>query len=167
MKIVFTKNILLCALVALAAFPGIILSAQHSNIVENFSGHFSREGNSGSPSRTTRNNIYIKFFKDRWIIMLYVPYPYATSVEPSVITRVFEEAKNKTSGSAYIKGTFGQLSESATVHIERYSYLEDRIVFECGSLAPCTIKLGEGYLELIKPGVITEHIIRYNHVPTQ
>ena len=99
--------------------------------------------------------------------MLYVPYPYATSVEPSVITRVFEEAKNKTSGSAYIKGTFGQLSESATVHIERYSYLEDRIVFECGSLAPCTIKLGEGYLELIKPGVITEHIIRYNHVPTQ
>jgi len=77
--------------------------------------------------------------------MLFVPYPYATSVEPSAITRVFE----------------------VTVHIERYGYLEDRLVFECGSLAPCTIKLGEGYMELIKPGVINEHIIRYNHVATE
>jgi hypothetical protein len=167
MKTVFIKNILLCALVALAAFPGIILSAQQSGNVENFFGHYSREGNNGSPSRTTRNNIYIKFFKNRWIAMLYVPYPYATSVESSMITRVFEEAKKMTSGASYLKGTFRQLSESATVHIERYGYLEDRIVFECGSLAPCTIKLGEGYLDLIKPGVINEHIIRYNHVPIQ
>lgn len=167
MKIVFTKNILLYALVAFAIFPGINVSAQQSSSLENFSGHFSRDGNSGSPSRTTRNNIYIKFFEDRWIGMLYVPYPYAISVESAVITRVFEEAKKMTSGAAYIKGTFGQLSESATVHIERYGYLEDRIVFECGSLAPCTIKLGEGYLDLIKPGVINEHIIRYNHVPAR
>ncbi|MEE8364699.1 MAG: hypothetical protein V3R76_02850 [Gammaproteobacteria bacterium] len=167
MKTIFTKNILLCALVAFTIFPGINVSAQQSNSAEIFSGHFSRDGNNGSPSRTTRNNIYIKFFNNRWIAMLYVPYPYATSVESSVITRVFEEAKKMTSGASYLKGTFGQLSESATVHIERYGYLEDRIVFECGSLAPCTIKLGDGYLDLIKPGVITEHIIRYNHVPTQ
>ena len=98
--------------------------------------------------------------------MLYVPYPYANSVGSSVINRVFEAARKKTSGSAYIKGTFGELIEPATVHIERYGYLEDRIVFECGSLAPCTIKPEKGYLELIKPGVINEHIIRYDHVIT-
>ncbi len=70
-----------------------------------------------------------------------------------------------TTVAAYLKGTFGQLSELATVNIERYGYLEDRIVFECGSLAPCTIKLAEGYLDLIKPGIINEHIIRFNYIP--
>jgi hypothetical protein len=167
MKKLITKNILLFTLVTMLAFPGLTLAVETSTIGENLSGHFSRAGNSGSPSETARNNIYIKLFENRWIAMLYIPYPYATSVEPSVITRVFEAAKKKTTGSAYMKGTFGQLSESATVHIERYGYLEGRLVFECGSLAPCTIKLGEGYLELIKPGVINEHIIRYNHVATE
>ena len=167
MKKIFTINILLFALITIVVFPGLNLAARTSTIGENLSGHFSRAGNNDSPSETARNNIYIKLFENRWIAMLYVPYPYATSVEPLAITRVFEAAKKQTTGSAYMKGTFGQLSESATVHIERYGYLEDRLVFECGSLAPCTIKLGEGYLELIKPGVINEHIIRYNHVATE
>ena len=167
MKAILTKKILLCALLAMAAYPGIIFSAQHSSSTEDFSGHFSRDGNDGSPAETARNNIYIKFFEDRWIAMLYIPYPYATSVESSAITRAFEAAKKKTTGSSYLKGKFGELSETATVHIESYGYLEDRIVFECGSLAPCTIKLGDGYLDLIKPGVINEHIIRYNHVSTE
>jgi hypothetical protein len=164
MKIVISKKLLVCTILAIAILPGIGLTAQSSTRGEVFAGHYSRDGNNGSPSETTRNNIYIKFFEDRWIGMLYVPYPYATSVESSMITRVFEAAKKKTSGSAYLRGKFGQLNESATVQIERYGYLEDRIVFECGSLSPCTIKLGEDYLELIKPGVINEHIIRYNHV---
>jgi hypothetical protein len=164
MKIVISKKLLVCTILAIAILPGIGLTGQSSTRGEVFSGHYSREGNNDSPSETTRNNIYIKFFEDRWIGMLYVPYPYATSVESSMITQVFEAAKKKTSGSAYLRGKFGQLNESATVQIERYGYLEDRIVFECGSLSPCTIKLGEGYLELIKPGVINEHIIRYSHV---
>ena len=98
--------------------------------------------------------------------MLFVPYPYATSVDASVITRVFDTAKKQTSTGSYLKGKFGLLNEAATVHIERYGYLEDRVVFECGSLAPCTIRFGAGFLELIKPGVINEHIIRYDHVAT-
>lgn len=167
MKTKFTKNILIGMLLTIAAFPGIILSAQHSNTVENLSGYYSRDGNNGSPSRTTRNNIYIKFFEERWIAILYIPYPSATSVESSVIGKVFQEAKKKTTGSAYLRGKFGLLEEPATVHIEKYSYLEDRVLFECGSLAPCTIRFSEDYLELIKPGIITEHIIKYNHVDTQ
>ena len=166
MKTTFTNKILSFVLLVMATFPGIGFSDQHSTGVEDISGHFSREGNNGSPSETARNNIYLKFFEDRWIAMLYVPYPYATGVESSAITRVFEAAKKKTSGSSYLKGKFGELSETATVHIERYGYLDDRIVFECGSLAPCTIKLGDGYLDLLKPGIINEHIIRYNHVST-
>jgi hypothetical protein len=164
MKPTFTKNILLYTLLAAVVFPGIVLSAQQANITENLSGYFSRDGNNASPSETTRNNIYIKFFEDRWIVTLFIPYPYATSVDSSMIERAFQEAKKKTSGSSYLRGKFGQLAESATVQIERYGYLEDRIVFECGSLSPCTIKIGTDYLDLIKPGMINEHIIRYNHV---
>ncbi len=129
-----------------------------------YAGHFSREGNNQSPSETTNNNIYIKIFDNRWIALLYVPFPYAKSVAPSTITQVFEQAKNQTSTSSYLRGKFGYLEQLATVQIERFGYLEDRLVFECGSLSPCTIKLYDDYLELYKPGMINEHIIKYNHV---
>ncbi len=162
MKATLTKKVLICTLLVMAAF-----TAQHSNAAESLSGYYSRDGNNGTPSRTTRNNIYIKFFEDRWIGMLYIPYPSATSVESSVIESVFNKAKTKTTGSAYLRGKFGHLEEPATVQFERYGYLEDRVVFECGSLSPCTIRFSEDYLELIKPGVITEHIIKYNHVAIQ
>jgi hypothetical protein len=98
--------------------------------------------------------------------MLFIPYPYAIDVEAPVVTQVFDAARKQTSTAALMKGKFGLLSEIATIQIERYGYLGDRIVFECGSMAPCTIRLGDGYLELIKPGVINEHIVRYNHVAT-
>jgi hypothetical protein len=167
MKKIFFKSILLSALTGLAVFPGITLSGQQANTMDIYAGHFSMEGNNQSPSRNINNNIYIKLFKNQWIAMLYIPYPYATTVNSSAITRVFEQAKSQTSGSSYLRGTFGQLSEPATVHIERFGYLEDRLVFECGSLSPCTIRLSDDYLELIKPGVINEHIIKYNHVIDQ
>ena len=167
MKNIFFKTFLLSALMVITVFPGVSLSAQQANKMDIFSGHFSMEGNNESPSQTINNNIYIKIFENQWIAMLFVPYPYATTVSSSAITRVFEQAKKQTSGSAYLRGTFGQLSEPATVQIEKFGYLEDRLVFECGSLAPCTIRLGEDYLELIKPGVINEHIIKYNHVTDQ
>jgi hypothetical protein len=131
---------------------------------ESLDGYYAREGNDGSPAQAAGNNIYIRFFPDRWIGMLFLPWPYATEVDPATIPRVFDAARAQTTSSAYLRGDFGLLQQKATLHIERYGYLEDRIVFECGSLAPCTIRLGEGYLELIKPGVINEHIVRYRHV---
>jgi len=164
MKKIFFKNILLSTLMVIAVFPGVTLSAQQANKMDIFSGHFSMEGNNDSPAQTINSNIYIKIFKNQWIATLYIPYPYATTVNSSAITKVFEEAKRQTSGSSYLRGTFGQLSELATIHIEKFGYLEDRLIFECGSLAPCTIRLSDDYLELIKPGVINEHIIKYNHV---
>ena len=167
MKKVFFKTVLLSTLMVIAVLPGVSLSAQQANKMDIFSGHFSMEGNNESPSQTINNNIYIKIFENQWIALLYVPYPYATTVSSSAITRVFEEAKKQTSGSSYLRGTFGQLSEPATIHIEKFGYLEDRLIFECGSLSPCTIRLGDDYLELIKPGVINEHIIKYNHVIDQ
>lgn len=148
--------------------PTSVFSQQTTDV---FSGHFAREGNNASPAKNINSNIYIKLFKDQdlsqWVITLFVPYPYAATVKPAVIEKVFEQVKKQTTGSSYIRGTFGQLAEKATVQIERFGYMEDNIIFECGSLAPCTIKMADGYLELIKPGVINEHIIKYNHVVDQ
>jgi hypothetical protein len=160
------KATLLGILLVCTSFPAIVSGASQAGLNEDLSGHYSRDGNSGSPSKTAGNNIYIKFFADRWLGMLFIPYPYATGVEAPVVTRVFEAARKQTGSAALMKGKFDLLSEAATIQIERYGYLEDRIVFECGSLAPCTIKMGDGFLELIKPGVINEHIIRYSHVAT-
>ena len=157
----FTGLLLLCL-----AFPVLAFGAEKGAYNETLSGYYAREGNGGSPAKAAGNNIYIRFFEDRWLGMLFLPYPYAESVDKATITRVFDAARAKTSSSAYLRGTFDELDEKATLHIERYGYIEDRVIFECGSLAPCTIKLGDGYLELIKPGVINEHIIRYQHVAT-
>ena len=151
-------------LVIIAGHAASSLAAPAAGSTAITAGHFSREGNSQSPSETTRNNIYIKFFDNQWIAVMHVPYPYATTVDSATITHAMEQAKKKTNTSSYLRGTFGHLEEPATIQIEKYGHIEDRIVFECGSLSPCTIKLGEGYLELIKPGVINEHIIKYNHV---
>lgn len=152
------------AIALTVAMPCAALSQQTPIDTDALLGHYSREGNNESPSRTINNNIYIKLFENNWIATLYVPQPSAESVLPETITRVLEQAKSESSTSAYIRGKFGLLEQNATVHIEKFGFIEDQIIYECGSLAPCTIKLHEGFLELIKPGVINEHIIKYHHV---
>jgi hypothetical protein len=146
------------------AIPGITFSQDLASPVDMYSGHYSREGNNGSPSAAINHSTYIKLFEDQWIVTLYIPLPYSASVDSTAITKVLDQAKKQTTTSAYLRGKFGQLTELATVQVEKFGYLEDRIVFECGSLAPCTITLGDGFLELIKPGMLNEHIIRYTHV---
>jgi len=151
-------------LFAAYTFTQLAWSATPSGIGENRAGYYARQGNDGTPAKAAGNNIYIKFFDDRWIAVLYIPYPYAKVVKPSAINRVFERARAQVSTGSFIRGGFGELDQPATFRFERYGYLEDRVVFECGSLSPCTIRFGNDDLELIKPGVINEHIIRYEHV---
>ena len=131
---------------------------------ENLDGFYAREGNDDTPAKTAGNNIYLKFFPDRWVVLLFVPYPYARDVGAGQINRVFGAARDKTETPSFLRGDFGLLEEKATAQIERYGYHEDRILFECGALSACSIKIGENHIELIKPGVINEHIVRYNHV---
>lgn len=151
--------LLLCALPASSAGSGAQV------VGESLSGYYAREGNDGSPAQAAGNNIYIRFFPEQWVAMLFLPYPYAKQVDSVTIVEVFDTARAQTDSSSYLRGRFDLLEQKATLSIERYGYLEDRVLFECGSLAPCTIRMGEGYLELIKPGMINEHIIRYQHIP--
>jgi hypothetical protein len=87
--------LLLCLLL-----PAVAFGTEQGAYNENLSGYYAREGNGGSPAKAAGNNIYIRFFADRWLGMLFLPYPYAESVDQATITRVFEAAREKTSRSA-------------------------------------------------------------------
>ena len=152
------------ALVALFVLTGFAFAPAAGAAQENLAGFYARDGNDGSPAATAGNNIYVKFFPDRWLGVLFIPYPYATGVDAAIVEGVFAAARARTTSAAYLRGRFDLLDEAATVQIERYGYLGERIAFECGALSACTISLGNGYLDLIKPGVINEHIVRYRHV---
>ena len=151
-------------LLLICLLPAAATAGGHIGAGEVMAGFYAREGNNASPAKTSGNNIYIKFFDDRWVGMMFIPYPYAIEVDDKVVDKVFLAARKQAASAAFLKGKYGLLSQAATVQVERYGYLEDRIIFECGALSPCSIRPGDGSLELIKPGVINEHIIKFNHV---
>ena len=68
---------------------------QAADLGENLSGFYAREGNNGSPAKTAGNNIYIKFFDDRWVGMMFIPYPYAREVSDEVVSKVFAAARKQ------------------------------------------------------------------------
>ena len=156
-------SLLRCSLLAaLLLLPAA--AAGDARLGERLDGFYAREGNDGSPAAAAGNNIYLKFFDDRWIGLLFLPYPYAVGMDAARIERAFTAARARTDSAAYLRDYFGEFDELATAQIERYGYLDDRIAFECGAMSACTLRFSDGYIELIKPGVINEHIVRYHHI---
>lgn len=150
----------------LTTLSGSALSQQTTETMDILSGHFSREGNNGSTAKETKNNIYIKMYPEQWIALLYVPYPYATKVTPNMIDEVLKNIKRKSETGSFTRDTFGVLEEAATVHVEKYEIVKGQIQFQCGSLNPCAIRLynDENFIELVKSGIINEHIIKFDHI---
>ena len=156
--------------IALTVLPGISYALNATDDTSIFDGYYAREGNNGTPSRTLHHNVYMKLYADKgqqWVALLHIPLPYASTVDEAIIPDIFKNIRKQINSSAFVRDTFGYLEEKATVQFERFGYMQDKIIFECGSLSPCTIKPADGYLELIKPGMINEHIIRYNHIVAQ
>ena len=156
--------------IALTVLPGISYALNATDDTSIFDGYYAREGNNGTPSRTLHHNVYMKLYADegqQWVALLHIPLPYASTVDEAIIPDIFKNIRKQINSSAFVRDTFGYLEEKATVQFERFGYMQDKIIFECGSLSPCTIKPADGYLELIKPGMINEHIIRYNHIVAQ
>ena len=150
----------------LSTLSSSALSQQTTETMDIISGHFSRAGNNGSTAKETRNNIYIKMYPDQWIALLYVPYPYAIKTNSDMIDTVFENVIRESVTGSFTRSKFDILDEAATVHVEKYEIVEGQIQFQCGSLNPCAIRLynEENYLELVKSGIINEHIIKFDHI---
>jgi hypothetical protein len=132
--------------------------------IDLLAGHYSREGNNGKSAETTGNNIYIKFYPEEWITILYIPYPYASTVNSDTINKALKKVNRESESGSFTRSTFDILEEAATVHVEKYEIVEGQIQFQCGSISPCAIRLYSKYLELIKSGIINEHIIKFDHV---
>ncbi len=170
MKNPLIKLVTVVLLTALTVLPGISYALNATDDTSIFDGYYAREGNNGTPSRTLHHNVYMKLYTDKgqqWVALLHIPLPYASTVDEAIIPDIFKNIRKQINSSAFVRDTFGYLEEKATVQFERFGYMQDKIIFECGSLAPCTIKPADGYLELIKPGMINEHIIKYNHIVAQ
>ena len=149
----------------LAFFPAITQSKEQTDKMDIYAGYFAREGNNDTPTLINKHNIYMKLFKEgQWVVTLHIPHADGPDAKPDAITKALEEAKRQATTTAYIKGKFGHLKKRSIATIERYGYVEKDLMFECNSLAPCRIKLKEDYFELVKPGMLNDHIIRYNHI---
>ena len=158
-------HILLLAVVTMLSLGILPLTVNSSTRNDIFSGYYSRAGNDDRAAKITGNSIYIKFYPDNWVIMLYVPYPYSLSLEPDVISRVFEEIKSRNDGKAYLKSRFDILDEKAIAHTETFTFEEkSKVRFECDSMAPCVVEFDENGLDMIKAGIINKHIIRFDRI---
>jgi hypothetical protein len=170
MKNSLLKFISAALLTAVTIIPGTSYALQVTDNTTIFDGYYAREGNNGSPSRTLHHNVYMKLYAEggeQWVALLHIPLPYASTVDEAVIPDIFAKIRKRLHSSSFVRDTFGYLDEKATVQFERFGYMQNKIIFECGSLSPCSIIPADGYLELIKPGMINEHIIRYNHIVSQ
>jgi len=169
MKNRLSKFISAALFTAVTILPGAAFALQATDKSSIFEGYYARAGNNGTPSRTLHHNVYMKLYTDngkQWVALLHIPLPYASTVDEAVIPKIFKEIRRQLHSSSFVRDTFGYLDEKATVQFEHFGYMKDKIIFECGSLSPCSIKPADGYLELIKPGMINEHIIKYDHIVT-
>ena len=143
---------------------GNAFSEEISTTLDIYSGHFSRESNNQPAAENTNNNIYIKMYPGEWIALLYVPYPYAPKVTADMVDEVFKNVNRESETGAFTRDTFGVLEEAATVHVEKYEMVKGQLQFQCGSLNPCAVRFYDDFIELVKSGIINEHIIKFNHI---
>lgn len=158
--------LLLCVLLLSALLPGASYAATGAQ-GEILDGYYAPDIVGARPAQTGGNEIFLKFYPERWLGLMFVPFPYAERVDANLVAQAFERARQQTDSAAYIKDSFGLLEEKATVQIERYGYYQDRIAFECGALSPCTIHIGNGFLEFSKPGVVSDRVVLYRHVDSE
>jgi len=148
-----------------------LLSTTVSHAAENsaaankhlYSGYYSREGNDAKMAQTSGNNQYVKFYPEKRIIRLYVPYPYSKTVKPENINRAFNLALKETTGSAYIKNKFG-MSELIVAHLDFFHWVDGQVMYDCGKPKPCKVTFDDSSMTVIKPGIVLEHKIRYELV---
>jgi len=89
---------------------------------------------------------YIKFYPGDRVARLYIPYPYSKQLSTEMISKVFKVASGKTTGSAYIRDTFGLLDKAVVAHLDDFRRVVD------------------GLIQVIKKGIVKDHIIKYNYV---
>ncbi len=129
-----------------------------------YSGFYSREGNDGELAQLSGKSHYIKFYSPNRIIRLFIPYPYSLNVEQDAINKTFEMVNNKSLGDAFIRGKFGIMEREVIASIATVKLSNKMIWFDCDSSNPCRIIFNKKGLDIIKKGIIKDHITSYEHI---
>jgi len=153
---VFAFAMLLCG----AANP-----ASQTPAADISAGYYSREQNAGELARASGKSQFIRFYEGDRIVTLFIPYPYAATLEPATIRQVFERAVQTTSGDAYLSNTFGLLDERATVHLDRIRLIDGGYFFDCGASVPCRIEFTDAGMHVIRRGIVNDTTTEYDLVP--
>jgi len=135
-----------------------------------YSGFFSREENDGKMAKLSGKSHYLKFFPPNRVIRLFIPYPYSKTVKNDAIASVFEIVSKKTKGDAYIRGKFDLMDKDViadlgTVKIgEKASTGQKVVMFDCELSSPCRIEFTDSGLNIIKKGILADHVILYDYI---
>ena len=164
MKDQLIKSLYASIFALLTLVSGNAFSEEISTTLDIYAGHFSRESNNQHAAENTNNNIYIKMYPDEWIALLYIPYPYAPKVTADMVDEVFKNVTHRSETGSFTRDTFGVLEESATIHIEKYEMIKGQLQFQCGSINPCAVRFYDDFIELVKSGIINEHLIKFDHI---
>ncbi len=160
---VVTAVSLFAAIVSML-FSGAALSAAETKARIVYSGYYSRQGNDGKMAEMSGKSHYVKFYPGNRVIRLYIPYPYSKQLTPSTISKVFKVVNSETTGNAYIRDTFGLLTKPIIAHLDVYRIVDGQVMFDCGSSAPCVIEFTDDAINVIKRGIVKDHVIKYLHV---
>ncbi len=155
---------LLLVIIVTTLFSGLAFSGQEKEDVVVYEGYFSRQGNNGKMAEMSGFSHYVKFYPNNRVIRLYISYPYSKQVSPEVISKVFKKVSGQTTGNAYIRDTFGLLDKPIVAHLDVFRRIDGEIKFDCGASAPCTIEFLDGLIQVVKKGIVKDHIIKYEHV---
>ena len=155
---------MLIALCAYNPFAAVSYADEASPDPDIHAGYYSREGNYGNPAQTTGHSIYIKFFADHRVVLLYVPFPYSKTVDPMLLHGVFESIDTQTNSGSYVRSRFDLLAEAAVAHVETYTTEGSRTMFECDANGPCVVEFSQDSLVMSKNGIIGKHIIKFDQI---
>jgi len=152
------------AILASLVFSGLVCAEQEKEDVVVYSGYFSRQENDGKMAEMSGKSHYVKFYPGDRVVRLYIPYPYSKQLSTEMISKVFNAVSHKTTGSAYIRDTFGLLDTAVVAHLDDFRRIDGQIQFDCGSSNPCTIEFLDGLIQVVKKGIVKDHIIKYDYV---
>ena len=152
---------ILTALLVLLPWDSVLADGS----VLDVSGYYSRHEQPGGMAESSGQSEFIRFYEPDRIIHLYMPFPYSNSLEPNQLRQLFSAANAKTSGSAYLRGDFDILSEDIVAHVDKVKIVDAQAMIDCSNSAPCRIKFSTNGMEIIKPGVVLEHITEYELIP--
>ncbi len=159
-----TRAFPLLAIVVSILFSGLAYAEQEKEDIVVYSGYFSRQENDGKMAEMSGKSHYVKFYPGDRVLRLYIPYPYSKQLSSEMINKVFAAASGSTAGSAYIRDTFGLLDKQVVAHLDDFRRVDGQIQFDCGSSNPCTIEFLDGFIQVIKKGIVKDHIIKYDYI---